>query len=282
MALSVDNHGSFNYIRRMNAGRRECGVFGACILVATLFFPAGAHAAPVTLTGTVSCDSTVTVVNQYFTLSFAVTNTSSVSVIVFAMTMQGPTTGDVGWTGNMWAGQVLAPGAAHTYQIHVLARQAGTYTFQFSASASEYGGSTGGGTGTKSVTVTVGSPSAAYGKAVPRGKMEIRRAIIRRTGGDIEVGRPSAAFIVVHGEPGGGVEFVVSTLSGRGLGRIRPMLVYQGNTDSRLTLDGNGMGAVSFDGELENGGYLEPGVYWIVASGAVNDRKPILFLSKEY
>jgi N-acetylneuraminic acid mutarotase len=94
------------------------------------------------------------------------------------------------------------------------------------------------------------------------GKIQIRRAIIRMKEG-------GQALIVVRGKtPGGTVTLNLYNQSGMPIGRI-------GNP---VILGADATATVSFDGTLD-GKVLPSGLYYVISSGEVSDRKSVMVIS---
>ncbi len=95
-----------------------------------------------------------------------------------------------------------------------------------------------------------------------KGAVEIRNNVIR-------VGT-SAATIIVNGTPGAHVGVSIFSMGGVGLGK----------TKNDITIGGEGAGMLLFDGTLEGGISLPAGMYWVVTSGDIADRKQIVIIDK--
>lgn len=78
------------------------------------------------------------------------------------------------------------------------------------------------------------------------------------------------ATIVLHGSGPGTADLVVHDAAGAPLGRAGT---------GAVVLDGNGYGSVRFDGTVGNR-RLSTGAYWIVASGGVSGRAPVLVTAR--
>lgn len=132
------------------------------------------------------------------------------------------------------------------------------------------------GSGSVAIPVTVGGV-AGFG-AMGKGTMTIRHNILlmnQTVAGGFAFDKP--ALILLRGEPGGLVNLEVRAASGEDRGGVKPFT--PGTLTAQLTpihLDAGGYGSYMWDGHANT--TLDTGVWWIVASGAVNARKPVLIV----
>jgi len=138
-------------------------------------------------------------------------------------------------------------------------------------------------TGAGNLTVTVGSGTSAAVHvtvnpiAAAAGAMEIRHNIVltTRSNGGVTFNQP--ALIVLHGSPGGLVHIEIRAPSGEDRGSVQSFTSSSGATQVvPVPLDAAGNGSFMWDGQA--GTTLDTGVWWVIASGAVNARKPVLIL----
>jgi hypothetical protein len=103
------------------------------------------------------------------------------------------------------------------------------------------------------VTLQAGGPKA--------GTLQVRNNVINTRVGTI-------AYLVLHGTtPGGTVRLTVYDVAGRPVQTLLP-----------TTLDGSGYACVQFEAKTR-GWPLLGGVYWVVATGAVEDKKPVMVVT---
>jgi len=108
------------------------------------------------------------------------------------------------------------------------------------------------------------TPPATSGPPAPSGRTEVRNNVIRTALGQ-------TARINVHGgAANAAVTFVVYNQAGIPLGTIGAGAVTDGQGDAVVAFDGKARGAV-----------LKSGVYWIVVSGAVTARLPVMIVTPE-
>ena len=167
----------------------------------------------------------------------------------------------------------LAPGAEVTVRSLYLALRAGATGMTFVVWQSGAPVQLGSGT----VSFTVKNASDLAGAAAPaQGRMQIRGNIIRVSNDGRSTDR--AAYIVLHGDPGGQVRLRVWGAGRTSLGKLvsdAASYPISGSNGDTFTLDGNGWAGIGWNGQV-GGKPLDSGSYWIVATGAVVDRKPFL------
>ncbi len=109
-------------------------------------------------------------------------------------------------------------------------------------------------------TVRVMSDIELAGAIPPKdNQLQVRQVVV-------DPQRGTRAYITARasGRPGGEVTLAVFTVAGVPVGDL-----------AAIRLDGSGAGAIEFDGTIA-GKTLRPGVYWIVAGGALSDRRKIV------
>jgi hypothetical protein len=167
----------------------------------------------------------------------------------------------------------LAPGAEVTVRFRFLALRAGSTSITFVVS--QAGGATQLGSG--AVSFTIQNVSEVAGARAPaQGRMQIRGNIIRVS--NDRRSTDQSAYIVLRGDPGGLVNLTVWGAGRTALGKITTGTmngIIPGNNDDSFTLDAGGWAGIGWDGTV-GGKPLDSGSYWIVATGAVRDRKPFL------
>lgn len=127
------------------------------------------------------------------------------------------------------------------------------------------------GSGSTPIQVSVGPVAAATES------MEIRHNIILTTSSGSSINFNSPALIVLHGTPGGMVGLQLRAPSGEDRGSVQSYTSPSGVTQgSPVHLDASGNGSYMWDGHA--GTTLDSGVWWVIATGAVNARKPVLIL----
>jgi hypothetical protein len=113
------------------------------------------------------------------------------------------------------------------------------------------------------------------------GGMEIRHNIIHvKYGNGVEsTGYTSPALVLLHGPPGGKVQLAIAGPTGHPLGDInRTFYVIGLDSGSTVTLNDQGNGLCNIAGSA-NGTSLGTGMFWVMASGAVVARKPLMVVS---
>ena len=183
------------------------------------------------------------------------------------------------YLGGSGAGSItLAPGADVTARWRFLAKRPGWVSIPFTVYKGDMSGNT---LCSTALSVTILQASAAAGATAPgKGRMQIRGNIIRVSSD----GRPAdrSAYILLQGEPGGAVYLQVWGAGRTPLGRVMPSSQMQMTSDNdEVLLDGNGFAGFGWDGQVA-GKPLDAGSYWIVATGAVKDRKPFLLVRPGY
>jgi len=145
----------------------------------------------------------------------------------------------------------VAGGYYHSYDTDYY--QASVEVGMFSAVSAD-AGSTG----------SAGFNDALKSKLPADGKIQVRNNVIK-------IAQSTIAYIVIKGSKAGEkVDLVLYNQAGIPLTGIGQTVV----------LDATGWGYASFDGRIA-GRPLKTGVYWIVASGGVNDRQPVLVKSTD-
>ncbi len=156
-----------------------------------------------------------------------------------------------------------------------------------------YPTSSGGVTITATINAIAGAPAGSFSRTVlstneaaaahpagPHG-MTIRHNIVRLkygTGGT-SAGFVSPALVLLHGAPGGKVRLDIAGPTGRPLGEInRTFFVIGQDSGSTVTLNDQGNGSCTVEGSA-NGVQLGTGMFWVMASGAVTARAPLLVIS---
>ena len=250
----------------------------AAVLVGlALLAPAGAMAA-ITVTPVVA--DPYVAVGMYFAVDVTLRNTGAAAVGINL-----PGTNNLDQTriqqfsqenlGGSTGTYELAAGAEVTVRFRFLALRTGPASITFIVS--QAGGATQLGSG--AVSFTVKEASEVVGATAPvKGKMQIRGNIIRMSNDGRSTNRQ--AYIILHGEPGGGVRLWVWGAGRTALGKISFGVTnnqISGSNGDGFTLEANGYLGVGWDGTV-GGKPLDSGSYWIVATGAVQDRKPFLIV----
>lgn len=210
------------------------------------------------------------VVGQIVTITYTISNTGTASESV-PFPMNGPTnvglpsaapggaftfqnwSGGSGGDGSFTSPVTIAAGGSYTVKWFARPNVPGTVTLSFSG--------TGAGASRMVSVLTVGQ---AHATGPGPGGIEIRNNILR-------LEHRTTALILVHGPAGGTVTLTMFGPSGVGLIDM-----------ATLTLDGNGQASFAYDGHGYGGStgkIMASGLYWIVASGDVKDRKPLMILS---
>lgn len=224
---------------------RLTGVLAACFLAAT-------SRAAVTVTLTQVTEAAVVGYPLQFLIDIRNTGASEVNIHNLGVGVSPNTRGTVtfGNTSQNFSG-TLAAGGTRQLEAALTATAPGPLMITIDVLYDALSA-----TGKLSATVV---DAAAVGTP-PAGRMEIRHNVVRtrRQTGESTV----PALVVLHGAAGGTVHLTVIGVSGHPLGDTGTVI-----------LDGQGQGTYLWKS------WYDTGVYWIVATGAVNDRKPLLVLT---
>jgi sugar lactone lactonase YvrE len=195
-----------------------------------------------------------------------VTNGGGIPVSALAPALQATQgAGLVSWiSGPVPAGpQTLGAGAGKSFTWKYSVVSAGTAVFTATMSGIEdVSLAVRGATASRTVEI-MDLKAVLHSKLPLLGQIQVRNNIIR-----IIRGQP--AYIVIHGEPGKKVEAAIYSKSGQPLASLG---------GGNIVLDASGVANLEFDGRI-SGKPLATGSYWVVVSGAVNDRKPVIIQNK--
>ena len=232
-----------------------------------------------TFTSEVRVVESVIVPGQTFHIDLTVNNTGTSDLVFGENTLANgvtasPNTGiDLGifWFNNL-DGMTVAPGQSHTFTASGRTERPGTWTISCSLQCRDSVAGVQTVSGNVSVTVMSAAEAEALHPVRP-GSIEIRGNILR-------IGNTSGyqrALVVVRGPRGESVQLSIRGPSGSKLGGLRiESAVADGS--GWLQIGSDGVATVAISGALGQG-ELKTGVYWVVATGAVTDRKPILILN---
>lgn len=108
----------------------------------------------------------------------------------------------------------------------------------------------------------IGAGDAHTANGPKTGYIEVRNNIIR-------IEHRTTALVLVHGPAGGTCDITIYGSSGVALRRL-----------GTVVLDAGGLGSIQFtaDSDSFNSSNIRSGLVWVVASGAVRDRKPVMLL----